>query len=173
MECRDLSQPESAFVQVGTLEGSSSNKKITPAFLTSTLFGSKGKFGTDDLQNGAYVFLFSFESNWTSCSPALINRVLCLFVSGYVKGAYGSPMDVKIKTLEEGLYVVKFTTLTPGMRESDRMAYLTVKRVDDGVFILVTATTAARFKKLEPTMKKIAESFEVIPAPKSTLLKSQ
>jgi hypothetical protein len=60
MECRDLSQPESAFVQVGTLEGSSSNKKITPAFLTSTLFGSKGKFGTDDLQKGVYVFLFSF-----------------------------------------------------------------------------------------------------------------
>lgn len=82
-------------------------------------------------------------------------------------------MDIKIKTLEERLYVVKFTTLTPGMRESDRMAYITVKRVDDGVFILVTATTAARFKKLEPTMKKIAESFEVIPAPKSTLLKSQ
>lgn len=96
------------------------------------------------------------------------------------------------------IYEASFTTLTPAMRErsvghdvffpeilkdnpshktlamyppppsSDRNAYISASIVGDGLFLLVTTTTAARFRKLD-TLRQVADSFSAIPAPKSTL----
>lgn len=91
-------------------------------------------------------------------------------------GAYGVPTDTKVKKVADasmgdgmGLYIASFTALTPGGRESDRQVYISTKICNGGVFMLVTGTTANRFKKLEPTLRRIAESFSVVAAPKSSL----
>lgn len=95
-------------------------------------------------------------------------------------GAYGAPSDIKIKKLAPGpdtttptIYAATFTTLTPAMRESERKALIAVKIVGDGVFMLITGTTAVRFKSQEGLIRDVAESFRCAPAPKSTLRKSQ
>ena len=53
------------------------------------------------------------------------------------------------------------------MIESDRKVFISTSVVGDAVFMLVTGTTSARFKKQESLFKKIAESFTCIPAPQS------
>lgn len=91
-------------------------------------------------------------------------------------GMYGSPTDIKIKKVQsssEGLYLASFTTLTPAMRESDRKAYISTSKVGNGLFILVTTSTAVRFAKLDNTLRKVAESFTAIPAPSSSLRKQK
>ena len=55
------------------------------------------------------------------------------------------------------------------MRESERKAYISTVTVGDGVFMLVSGSTAVRFNSSEETMRKVAERFRVIPAPKSSL----
>lgn len=96
-------------------------------------------------------------------------------------GAYGAPSDIKIKKLPPAgdpdntaptIYAATFTTLTPAMRESERKALIAVKIVGDGVFMLITGTTAVRFKSQEGLIRDVAESFRCAPAPKSTLRKS-
>lgn len=52
---------------------------------------------------------------------------------------------------------------------SDRKAYISAAVVGDGLFLLVTSTTSARFSKLEGELKRVAESYEAIPAPLSKL----
>jgi hypothetical protein len=86
-------------------------------------------------------------------------------------GMYGSPTDIKIKKVQssEGLYLASFTTLTPAMRESDRKAYISTSKVGNGMFILVTTSTAVRFAKLDNSLQRVAESFTAIPAPSSSL----
>lgn len=81
-------------------------------------------------------------------------------------GAYGEPTDIKIKKLPQtdassgtAIYQATFTTLTPAMRESDRKAYISASIVGNGLFLLVTTTTAARFGKLEVRLKKVAERY--------------
>lgn len=91
-------------------------------------------------------------------------------------GMYGSPTDIKIKKVQsssEGLYLATFTTLTPAMRESDRKAYISTSNVGNGLFILVTTSTAVRFAKLDNSLRKVAESFTAIPAPSSSLRKQK
>lgn len=110
--------------------------------------------------------------------PAVISEAI--FGSSGKFGMYGTPTDVKIKKLPSGgestrgdciIYQATFTTLTPAMRESDRKAYISAAVVGDGLFLLVTTTTAARFGKLEGVLRKVADSFSAIPAPKSNLRK--
>eukprot|EP00586_Coscinodiscus_wailesii_P007930 CAMPEP_0172524246 /NCGR_PEP_ID=MMETSP1066-20121228/294085_1 /TAXON_ID=671091 /ORGANISM="Coscinodiscus wailesii, Strain CCMP2513" /LENGTH=177 /DNA_ID=CAMNT_0013307361 /DNA_START=454 /DNA_END=987 /DNA_ORIENTATION=+ len=91
-------------------------------------------------------------------------------------GAYGAPADLKVKktsspasSSEPTIYTVSFTTLTPAMRESERKAFISAKIVGDGVFMLVTGSTAVRFKSQEKLLRDVAESFRVVPAPKSSL----
>eukprot|EP00956_Cyclotella_meneghiniana_P022775 scaffold43433_cov74-Cyclotella_meneghiniana.AAC.9 len=43
--------------------------------------------------------------------------------------------------------------------------------VGNGLFMLITTTTATRFKKLDDTLRSVADSFSAIPAPKSSLRK--
>lgn len=89
---------------------------------------------------------------------------------------YGAPSDVKIKKISQStsgmaVYLVSFTTLTPAMRESNRKAYISASVVGNGLFMLITTTTATRFKKLDDTLRSVADSFSAIPAPKSSLRK--
>lgn len=91
-------------------------------------------------------------------------------------GMYGVPTDIKIKKTPPrsgdagaAVYQASFTALTPAMRESDRRAYISAAVAGDGLFLLVTTTTAARFGKLEGTLRAVADSFAAIPAPKSSL----
>jgi len=91
-------------------------------------------------------------------------------------GMYGVPTDIKIKKTppQSGsdsttVYQASFTALTPAMRESDRKAYISASVVGNGLFLLVTTTTATRFGKLEGTLRKVADSFTAISAPKSNL----
>lgn len=101
--------------------------------------------------------------------PAVLSQTI--FGSTGKYGMYGAPTDVKIKKLSQSsssdIYQATFTTLTPAMRESDRKAYISASVVGDGLFLLVTTTTAVRFGKLEGSLRKVAESFSAIPAPKS------
>ena len=89
-------------------------------------------------------------------------------------GAYGAPFDIGIKKLDPSsytsapgtvIYEAKFTTLTPAMRESDRRAYISASVVGDGAFLLVTSTTAPRFKKIEKELRRVADSFACAAAP--------
>jgi len=92
-------------------------------------------------------------------------------------GMYGSPTDIKVQKLDDpttgagksDLYLVTFTTLTPGMRESDRKAFISTKVVGDGVFMLVTGTNIVRFRGQESLLRRVADSFECLEAPKSSL----
>lgn len=141
IEARDISGGyESSFVLVEELPKGTTLDSIKPALLSQTIFGSTGKFGM-----------------------------------------YGSPTDIKIKKLPQAssggennasgtaIYQASFTTLTPAMRESDRKAYISASVAGNGIFLLVTTTTAARFGKLEGPLRKVAESFTAIDAPKSNL----
>ena len=97
------------------------------------------------------------------------------------------------ETSNVAVYQASFTTLTPAMRErlvlgvmkptepnsflrififhiffsSDRKAYISAAIVGDGLFLLITTTTSVRFGKLEGSLRKIAQSFSAIPAPRS------
>lgn len=56
------------------------------------------------------------------------------------------------------------------MRESERKAYISVSVVGNGVFMLITSSTAARFNKgQEQVLRKVADSFSCVEAPKSKL----
>ncbi len=85
---------------------------------------------------------------------------------------YGTPTDIKVKKVQDNnngsIYIATFTTLTPAMRESDRKALISTSIVGDGVFMLVTGTTVARFKGQEELLNRVAESFACVEAPKSS-----
>mmetsp|Transcript_10495 Transcript_10495/g.22228 ORF Transcript_10495/g.22228 Transcript_10495/m.22228 type:complete len:254 (+) Transcript_10495:151-912(+) len=95
-------------------------------------------------------------------------------------GAYGQPIDIKVKRVADysdsregyGLYTASFTTFTPGGRESERKIYITTAIVGNGVFMLITGSTAPRFRKQEASLRNIAESFSCVAAPKSSLRSS-
>lgn len=76
---------------------------------------------------------------------------------------------MKFKKLEEDLYLINFTAYTPAMLESERSVYLKVLQPVKGkdLVVLVTGTTRARFKSQETTLRKVADSFVAIAAPKS------
>jgi len=105
-------------------------------------------------------------------------------------GAYGSPSDVKIARDNANLYKCKFTVLTPAMRESDRTAFIAARQVSvylvgarqaplayfarifqvgTGLFLLITTTTSARFKKQEGLLRDVSDSFSVVRAPDTAL----
>jgi hypothetical protein len=102
-------------------------------------------------------------------------------------GAYGSPYDIKIADYEvddrrennTGRSVrctVSFTTLTPGLRESERQALIKAVDVfnDDKYWVLLVAgMTRQGFSKQSGTFAKVVDSFQVVPAPSSSLRRSQ
>jgi hypothetical protein len=158
LESRDIRSTESVFVQViNTSSNNNKNlrsnnwkddKKIFQQLLIDTVFNSEGKFG-----------------------------------------AYGTPYDVQVKKQKRSnagsidsnnnedyqYYTVTFTTLTPAMRESERIAIIGAKQVLDGTLILLVVTTLrTKFSdkpQIEKTFNIIVSSFQVIPAPETNLSK--
>jgi hypothetical protein len=85
-------------------------------------------------------------------------------------GAYGSPTDIKVKSLEKsGLYSVSFTTLTPGQRESDRKIFLQAVSFGRSILLFVVGGTRQRFTRQEPVFRQIVDSFVATPAPATKL----
>lgn len=135
-----------------------------------------------DLQNPEAAFLQVAEAPKGVTNPAELKKEFFIdtILGGKGKyGAYGSPIDVKIKKIASdsprlgyGLYSAAFTTFTPGGRESERMVYISTAIVGNGVFMLVTGSTAPRFRKQEAALRKIADSFTCVAAPKSSLRSS-
>lgn len=146
IESRDLTSTESAFVQVATK---------TP---TGTNIGS-----TTSEEDGSFLVL----------TKEFFEKSILSLEGKY--GMYGLPTGIKVQKLnhdsksQTGLYILSFTTMTPAMRESDRKVFVSTKIIGNGVYMLVTGTTAARFKGQEALLRKVAESFECIEAPKSKI----
>lgn len=147
LETRSVSSGESAFVQVveSTLPSQSAKggKEAMTQLLLNSVLAQQGKFG-----------------------------------------AYGSPFDIRVRDylVRSDLVTstvfckVSFTTLTPGLRESEREVY--VKAIDafndnKHWVVLVTGMTKQGFSKQNDVFVKVADSFQVIPAPQSKLRKSQ
>jgi len=137
-----------------------------------------------DLANPESAFVQVGKIPWTvSCACSLPTSFFIdtVFSQAGKYGMYGAPTDVKVKKLADSdddlklptIYAATFTTLTPAMRESERKAFISVKFVGDGAFMLVTGTTTPRFKNQEKLLRTVAESFRCIEAPKSSLMKSQ
>ena len=142
LEARDLQQSESAFVQVINGVKPQVLEKELYSILIDQVFGSKGKFG-----------------------------------------AYGSPSDIKISSVSkssnndnEGMmqhfYKVTFTTLTPGLRESERQLLLRCEWCDgDTLVMLLVGTTRLRFQHEKEVLTRIAKSFIAVQAPPTELLR--
>ena len=147
IESRDLANAEAAFVQVAPKPDNYSGT-LQKKFFIDTIFGPTGKFGAygeaTDVKVSKVPGGVDSESTSTSTSNNSKQRV-------------------------GDLYVVSFTTLTPAMRESDRKAYVSTKIVGDGVFMLVTGTTMGRFRSKEGLLRRVAESFDCLEAPRSSL----
>ena len=81
---------------------------------------------------------------------------------------YGAPSSIKVKAVVDDplLYQLSFTTLTPGMRESDRKYFVSVRSVSNTLVLLLVGTSATRFANQEAVMKKVAQSWQVVQAPK-------
>lgn len=158
----------------------------TPVFLSFSapypLSKSAAGIEARDISGGyesSYVQVSELPKGVTSLEgvkPALLSEIM--FGSTGKFGMYGSPTDIKIKKISQSsssdasgmaIFQASFTTLTPAMRESDRKAYISASIVGGGLFILVTTTTSVRFSKLEGVLRKIADSFSAVSAPKSNL----
>ncbi|KAL3776073.1 hypothetical protein ACHAW5_000340 [Stephanodiscus triporus] len=178
--------PDAAAVKTQSKSGEVNYELVapdgTPVFLSFTAPWplSKSAAGIEARDNsGGYESSFVLVAelpkglSLAKIKPALISQTI--FGSGGKFGMYGSPTDVKIKKIDNtgsdggmDIYEASFTTLTPAMRESDRKAYISASVVGNGLFLLVTTTTSARFQKLD-SLRQVADSFLAIPAPKSSL----
>ena len=70
------------------------------------------------------------------------------------------------------VYKVSFTTLTPGMRESERQLLLRCAWCDgDTLVMLLVGTTRLRFQQEKETLVRIAKSFLAVQAPPTELLR--
>lgn len=145
IESRDLTSTESAFIQVAP----------RPLNLNDSTTTSTGSSSSSSLPREFFEkSILSLEGKY---------------------GMYGLPTGIKVSKIHHDsnsqidLYALTFTTMTPAMRESDRKVYVSTKIIGNGVYMLVTGTTVARFKGQEPLLRKVAESFECIEAPKSQI----
>ena len=91
-------------------------------------------------------------------------------------GMYGAPSSIKVKPVpdEPAIYQLSFTTLTPGMRESDRVYYVSVPSLvvaDDTLVLLLTGSTAQRFASQRAVLYKVAKSWQVTEAPKRAVIR--
>mmetsp|Transcript_14733 Transcript_14733/g.21043 ORF Transcript_14733/g.21043 Transcript_14733/m.21043 type:complete len:337 (+) Transcript_14733:57-1067(+) len=141
IESRDISNPDSAFIQVASISYGGVELKdpfsIPSSFFSDTLFSKSGKYGM-----------------YGTPTDVKVKRV---------KVQEGQGESGK------ALYIANFTTLTPSMRESERKAFIAASVVGDGVFMLVASTTSARFKGQESLLRQVVDSFDCVQAPKSSL----
>jgi hypothetical protein len=145
LEARDLQQSESAFVHVISGVAPDTSQKSLLEVLNREVFGSRGKYG-----------------------------------------AYGSPTDIKFSSLRQPndanttastiipnkniLYQVTFTTLTPGMRESERKIFINCQWCDNETLVmLLVGTTRIRFSSQARILTEILNSFLAFDAPRTEL----
>lgn len=140
----------------------------TPWPLLATTSGLEAR----DLLNSESAFVQVIPNVKEGTSDKALRALITdkVFSSKGKYGAYGEPIDVKIKKMDDdGLMTVGFTTYTPAMRESERKLYLKALFVEDSLVMLVTGTTLQRFKSQDKTLRQVADSFLAIAAPKSGL----
>jgi len=126
---------------------------------------------TRNLQEPESAFVQVADTSPSSYSKQFF--VDTIFGSQGKYGAYGAPSDISVKPMEDGsLYHISFTSLTPAMRESEREVYVATRRVGSSTVLLVTGSTAARFAKKQDIIRRVAKSFQAVPAPKSSLNKA-
>ncbi|CAM9283022.1 unnamed protein product, partial [Phaeothamnion confervicola] len=133
-----------------------------------------GTVATGDYQKGDTAFFFVGSkdllggSTLSSGDKALVTAVLQKAISQKGDNQYQS---FKLKSVREGAtaangqkyYVARFSyeLLTGAGFTVDREGCASLTTVGSGVQALVAATTAKRFKKLQPELEEIATSFRV------------
>jgi len=91
-------------------------------------------------------------------------------------GAYGSATDVKVVKSEAGrtrLIDVTFSALSPGQQEVPRHALVAAIQPEgaDDVVMLVASSTGGTWKKCEPALRAMADSFSIARVRKTNILR--
>jgi len=138
IDARDLTSGDSAFVLVAN--GS--------AYNAATGFDAKQK----EIEMSVRNFVFSRFGKY---------------------GVYGAPDDVrlvKVEPNESGATRLqyKFVTFTPNMRTLSKQCFVTAVPSEGDIFMLVTVTNQSRWKQMESELERVADSFRVSAAPKSS-----
>lgn len=121
----------------------------------------------------AFVQVTPEVANWQS--PKVFKQLLMdsVLASQGKFGAYGTPVDIKVKPLEandrKDAFSVNFTSYTPAMRESERQLWIKTVVADSTLVLLIVGTTKARFSSQEKSFGKILDTFIAVPAPESKL----
>ncbi|KAL3943093.1 MAG: hypothetical protein SGBAC_002826 [Bacillariaceae sp.] len=121
----------------------------------------------------AFVQVVPEVSSWQS--PKTFKKLLMdsVLASQGKFGAYGTPVDIKVKPLpgddRKGTFSVTFTSYTPAMRESERQLWIKPIVADSTIILLIVGTTKTRFPSQENSFGKILDTFLAVPAPESKL----
>ena len=180
LEARDLAQPEATYVHVVTTDNTNSAVNVEKLPIVEITNPESGK-------------------TVQGLSKSALKEVLLQSVLAQQGkfGAFGSPTDIKVKkwkdasapmalvggtrSLDLGIYQVSFVTLTPGLRESERVLLVNTRLVQfasannnsssnkSALVMLVTGTTRQRFSSQETLLERVSQSWEVVPAPPSRL----
>jgi hypothetical protein len=144
LEARDLATSDAAFCQVVTgkaiprTASPSQQAAILQEILMDSVLNKQGKFGAYGLPTGIQV------------------------------KAVSTPLSSDVTTSDNNvvpLFQLSFTTLTPGMRESERLYYVAVQSIRNTLVLLLVGTTANRFSRQKDVLRAVAQSWQVIPAP--------
>eukprot|EP00980_Cylindrotheca_fusiformis_P022942 scaffold9948_cov129-Cylindrotheca_fusiformis.AAC.10 len=138
------------------------------------LLPTAGGLEARDLRSSesAFVQVVPAESNWDA--PKVFKQILIdsVLASKGKFGAYGAPVDIKVKPLssdQKASFSVTFTSYTPGMRESERQLWIKPQQVGSTLVLLIVGTTRPRFSSQERSFQKILDSFLAVSAPESNL----
>lgn len=172
----DVSAPVQNSAGIVTAELNVNNQPVLVNFQTPwPLLPSTSGLEARDLQNAESAFVQVVSDNVPSERPLSKSSMKKLLLASVFAqqgkyGAYGAPTDVKIKPTDDpSTFAVSFTTLTPGMRESERQVLIKYCAVGSSLVMLVTGTTTVRYKKQEAAFQKVVASFTAVAAPSSRL----
>lgn len=121
----------------------------------------------------AFVQVVPETANWQS--PKVFKQLLMdsVLASQGKFGAYGTPVDIKVKPLPgdeiQDAFSVTFTSYTPAMRESERQLWIKSVVADSTLILLIVGTTKTRFKSQENSFRQIIDTFLAVPAPETKL----
>jgi hypothetical protein len=154
---------------------SSNGKPILVQFQTPwPLLPTTSGLEARDLRSSESAFVQVVEAtpNWEN--PKVFKQILIdtVFASQGKFGAYGTPVDIKVKPLlseRNDTFSVTFVSYTPAMRESERQVWIKPKKIDNTLVLLIAGTTKTRFSSQEKDISRVLDSFQVIPAPESKL----
>jgi len=127
-----------------------------------------------DVRNPESVFLqvipdLSTKQPWTKAQ--VIQNVLQenILNSQGKFGAYGAPTNIKVKNTADNAWLVTFTALTPGLRESDRRLVIRGIPLQSSWIAVVGGTTLQRFTSQESILRRTIDSVQIVAAPKTSL----